>query len=123
MIYLLLADLAVVAHVLFVLFVVGGGLLVRRWPRMAWLHLPAVLWGVVIEFKGWVCPLTHLENRFRTLGGGAGYAGSFIEHYLEPLLYPPGLTVHAQVIMGAGLLAINAAFYGCFWWRSSRGRR
>lgn len=115
MIYLLLADCTVVVHVIFVLFVVGGGVAVLRWPRLAWLHLPAAVWGGIVELKGWICPLTHLENLFRRLGGEDVYFGSFIEHYLEPILYPPGLTVRSQVIMGLGVLAVNAAIYFRLW--------
>ena len=109
--YPLLADLAVLAHTMFVLFVVGGGLAVLRWPRLAWLHLPAAIWGVVIELTGWVCPLTYLENHFRRLGGEAGYSGTFIQQYLEPLLYPLGLTLRSRVMLGLGVLGINTAIY------------
>jgi uncharacterized membrane protein YhhN len=114
-IYLLLADFAVVAHALFVLFVVGGGLAVLRWPRLAWLHLPAAVWGGVIEILGWICPLTRLENHFRRLGGESGYSGSFIAQYLEPILYPPGLTLRAQVLMGLAVLVLNAVLYVSLW--------
>jgi len=120
MIFSVLADLAVLAHAMFVLFVVCGGLAVLRWPRLAWLQLPAALWGVFIEFKGWICPLTYLENHFRRLGGEAGYGGSFIEHYLEPLLYPLGLTTRSQVMMGMVVLSLNAGVYVCLWWKCSR---
>ena len=120
MIYSLLADFTVLVHIIFVLFVICGGLLVLRWRRLAWLHLPAAFWGVIIELKGWICPLTHLENRFRRLGGETGYATSFVEHYLEPVLYPAGLTVRSQVIMGLVVLGINVAFYCCLWWQGSR---
>jgi len=120
MIFSLLADLAVLVHAMFVLFVVCGGLAVLRWPRLAWLHLPAAIWGVIIELQGWICPLTYLENHFRRLGGEAGYGGSFIEHYLEPLLYPLGLTSHSQVIMAMGVLGINAAVYFRLWWKNTR---
>jgi len=120
MIFSLLADLAVLVHAMFVLFVVCGGLAVLRWPRLAWLHLPAAIWGTFIEFKGWICPLTYLENHFRRLGGAVGYGGSFIEHYLEPLLYPLGLTSRFQVIMGIGVLGLNAAIYFRLWRKGSR---
>ena len=120
MIFSLLADMAVLAHAMFVLIVVCGGLAVLRWPRLAWLQLPAAMWGAVIELKGWICPLTYLENHFRRLGGEAGYGGSFIEHYLEPLLYPLGLTSRSRVMMGMGVLGINAAVYLCLWWKVSR---
>jgi hypothetical protein len=119
MIYLLLADFAVVVHALFVLFVVGGGLAVLRWPRLAWLHLPAAVWGGVIEIKGWICPLTHLENHFRHLGGEAGYAGSFVAQYIEPILYPSGLTARAQIFIGLGVLALNAVLYVRLWQHGS----
>ena len=119
MIYPLLADLVVLVHVAFVLFVVSGGLAVLRWRRLAWIHLPAAVWGVAIELKGWVCPLTYLENGFRRLGGEAGYGGSCIEYYLEPILYPIGLTHNRQLLMGIGVMLFNAALYGCLWWRTS----
>jgi len=120
MIFSVLADLAVLTHAMFVLFVVCGGLAVLRWPRLAWLQLPAALWGVFIELKGWICPLTYLENHFRRLGGEAGYGGSFIEHYLEPLLYPLGLTTRSQIMMGIGVLGLNAVVYVYLWWKCSR---
>jgi len=123
MVFSVLADLAVVIHIMFVLFVLFGGLAVVRRPRLAWLHLPAALWGALIEFKGWICPLTYLENHFRHVGGEAGYSGSFIEHYLEPLLYPLGLTTRSQVLMGMIVLGLNAAVYGYLWWKRSRKSR
>jgi hypothetical protein len=104
----------------FVLFVVLGGLLVLRWPRLAWLHLPAAVWGALIEFAGWICPLTPLENRLRRAGGTAGYAGGFVEHYLLPVLYPVGLTRGVQYVLGAGVVLVNAAVY---WWVFRRVRR
>lgn len=120
MIFSLMADLSVLVHAMFVLFVVCGGLVVLRRPRLAWLHLPAALWGAIIELKGWICPLTHLENHFRRLGGGAGYGGSFVEHYLQPLLYPLGLTPRSQIMLGMGVLALNAVIYASLWWKISR---
>lgn len=111
MIFSVLADLAVLTHVMFVLFAVFGGLAVLRWPRLAWLQLPAALWGGIIELKGWICPLTYLENRFRRMSGADGYSGSFIEQYLEPLLYPLGLTPRSQLVMGLGVLGINMLVY------------
>ena len=117
MLYLLIADLLVLLHLAFVGFVVVGVLLVLRWPRLAWIHLPCALWGALIEFSGWVCPLTPLENRFRQLGGQAGYAGGFVEHYLLPVLYPQGLTRPVQVVLGMLVLILNAAAYGYLWHR------
>lgn len=110
--YRALADFVVVVHVGFVLFVVFGGLLVLRRPRLALLHLPAAVWGVMIEFAGWVCPLTPLENALRMRGGEAGYSGGFIEHYLLPVLYPADLTRGIQLALGSIVLAMNLAVYG-----------
>jgi Protein of Unknown function (DUF2784) len=112
LIYRALADLVLVVHLAFVLFVVLGGLLVLRWPRLAWLHTPAAIWGVLIEYAGWICPLTPLENSFRTRGGEAGYSGGFIQHYIQPVLYPAGLTRSTQVVLGSLVLILNLAAYG-----------
>jgi hypothetical protein len=111
MLYRLLADFVVVVHLLFVVFVVAGGLLVLRWPRVAWVHIPAAVWGTLIEFAGWICPLTPLENRLRRLGGEAGYAGGFVEEYLLAILYPSGLTRTHQVVLGVLVLVLNLAVY------------
>ncbi|MEE9142190.1 MAG: DUF2784 domain-containing protein [Gammaproteobacteria bacterium] len=111
MLWRILADLVVVTHLAFVVFVVAGGLLALKWPKVVWLHIPALIWGMVIEFTGWICPLTPLENAFRHLGGLAGYEGGFIEHYLKPLLYPAGLTPTIQWALGIGLFALNAVVY------------
>ena len=88
----LAADLVVVVHLAFILFVMFGGLLVWKWPKMAWLPLPAVAWGAFVEFTGSVCPLTPLENRLRAAHDGGAYGDSFIQHYVVPLVYPPGMT-------------------------------
>lgn len=108
----LAADLVASLHFAFVVFVVLGGLLVLRWPRLAWLHLPAVAWGASIELLGWICPLTPLENRLRHEAGLAGYEGGFVEHYLLPMLYPASLSRSVQVILGLSVLLINAVVYG-----------
>ena len=110
--WLLLADLTVLAHAAFVVFVVAGGLAVWRWPRAAWAHLPAAAWGVAIEWSGAVCPLTPLENRLRALGGGGAYGGDFVGEYVLPLLYPAGLTRPVQIALGTFVLLLNAAIYG-----------
>jgi hypothetical protein len=112
LIYRALADLILALHLVFVLFVVLGGLLVLRSPRAAWIHIPAAIWGVLIEYTGWICPLTPLENSLRTRGGEAGYNGGFIEHYIQPLLYPAGLTRSTQVVLGSLVLALNLTAYG-----------
>ena len=111
MIYRVLADLVLVIHLAFVLFVVLGGLLVLRWPRLALVHIPAAIWGVLIEFSGWICPLTPLENSLRMKGGEAGYSGGFIEHYVLPTLYPSGLTRPTQLVLGSIVLVLNLAAY------------
>lgn len=117
MAYRVLADLLVLLHLGFVVFVVVGGFLVWRWPRLAWVHLPAAAWGVWIDLSAGICPLTPLENRLRAAGGEAGYATSFVEHYVMPLLYPVGLTPAAQAWLGIGVLAVNALAYGVWSWR------
>jgi uncharacterized protein DUF2784 len=107
----MIADLIVLVHFAFVMFVVLGGLLVLWWPRVIWLHVPAVLWGVLIEFTGWICPLTPLENQLRRRYGQETYEGDFIAQYLLPALYPDGLTRNDQLFLGGLALAINAAIY------------
>ncbi|MDX2060149.1 MAG: DUF2784 domain-containing protein, partial [Gemmatimonadales bacterium] len=91
--------------------------LVLRWRRLAWLHLPAAIWGVAIEVSGWICPLTPLENHWRRKAGQAGYEGGFIEHYLTAAIYPEGLTRTAQWLIALGVLAINLAVYAVVWRR------
>jgi hypothetical protein len=120
MLYRTLADTVLVFHLAFVLFVVLGGLLVLRWPRLMWVHLPAAVWGVLIELAGWICPLTPLEKRLRRMGGEAGYEGGFIEHYVVAVLYPRGLTRGVQLGLGLAVLAITVAVY---WRVLSRGRK
>ena len=109
--YSRLADLVLLVHFAFILFVVLGGFLVMRWPWLAWLHLPAALWGALIEFAGWICPLTPLEVSLRRAGGEAGYAGGFIERYLTPTIYPEGLTRSVQVALGLVVVVINVLVY------------
>jgi hypothetical protein len=117
---LLLADLIVAVHLAFIIFVVAGGLLALRRPRAAWLHLPAVIWGAVIEFTGAACPLTPLENMLRAAAGSERYAGDFVGRYLLQVVYPDGLTRESQVALGAAVLALNAAIYA---WMLVRRRR
>jgi hypothetical protein len=121
--YRLIADLLVLLHLAFLGFVVLGALLVLRRPRLAWIHLPCALWGMLIEFAGWICPLTPLENRFRQLGGQAGYAGGFVEHYVLPVLYPHDLTRQMQLALGTVVLIINAVAYRRVWVRGASGKR
>ncbi|MBA3443430.1 MAG: DUF2784 domain-containing protein [Gemmatimonadales bacterium] len=110
--YGLLADLVVGLHFIFVLFVVLGGLLVLRRPKVAYLHLPAAAWGAAIEFAGWICPLTPLEKWLRSQAGSTGYSGGFVEHYILPVLYPSALTREIQLLLGCIVIAINLAIYG-----------
>ncbi|MEJ5378268.1 MAG: DUF2784 domain-containing protein [bacterium] len=111
MFYGLLADLVVVLHALFVLFVAVGGLLVFRWAKMAWVHVPSVLWAVIVEWSGWICPLTPLENKLRLLANEQAYGGDFVERFLVALLYPEVLTRPLQMALGAGVLLINGFIY------------
>ena len=117
--YRTLADAVVVFHFGFVLFVVLGGALVLRWRRAVWVHLPCAAWGALIEFGGWICPLTPLERRLRDLGHQAGYAGGFVEHYITRVMYPTGLTREMQIAIGVFVIAINLLFY----WLAFRRKR
>lgn len=121
MFYDSLATLVVIVHFAFVLFVALGGLLVLRRPRLAWLHVPAALYGAVIEFVGFDCPLTPLEIWLRRQAGEAGYSGGFIEHYVTAALYPEGLTREVQVLLGTLVLVINGTVYVLL--LRQRGRR
>ncbi len=121
MVYQLLADLVLCVHFLFVVFSMLGALLLIRWPQVIWGHLPAVGWAAWIEFSGNICPLTPLENELRIRGGGAGYAGDFVGHYLLGMIYPDGLTRQVQLILGALVLGINLVLYGyVFFWRKRK---
>lgn len=120
MLYQIVANMILILHLAFVVFVLFGGLLTLRWRRIVWLHLPAVAWGAIVEFAGWICPLTPLEIWLRLQGGESGYRSDFIEHYLLPLLYPSSLTREVQVVLGAVVLAVNLAIYGWMWRRAFR---
>lgn len=123
MLYRLAADAVLVLHLAFIAFAILGAVLVVRWPRIALVHLPAAAWGFFVELTGRVCPLTYAENALRIRAGEAGYAESFIEHYLLAVVYPDGLTRAAQLVLAAAVIAINVAIYG---WllhrRRNRGR-
>ena len=123
MLYPFLADAVLLVHLGFILFVVAGGFLVLRWPGIAWIQLPAALWGVVIEWVGWICPLTPLENWLRARGGGVRYEGSFVEHYLLHVIYPTGLTRGMQIMLGVGVLALNVLAYALLFARATASRR
>jgi uncharacterized protein DUF2784 len=109
--YGLLADMVAVVHLLFVLFVIFGSLFLIRWPRMVWIHAPALVWGLFVEFAGATCPLTPLENRLRVLGGETGYPHDFLSHWLQTVLYPEGLTRGFQMMLGTSLLLLNLGLY------------
>ena len=120
-VYALLADFVLGLHMGFVAFVVAGGALLSRRPWLAWLHLPAMLWGALIEFRHGDCPLTPLENQLRQAAGQAGYAGDFVAHYLIAALYPQGLTPEIQTGLGMIVVGVNLGFYGRAW-RARRRR-
>ena len=111
MAYNFAATAIAVLHLAFIVFVLLGGLLVLRWPRLAWVHVPAAVWGVLIEFFGWWCPLTRWENYFLAQAGRAGYGGGFVAHYIMPVIYPPGLTRGMEIAIGILVLVINVSVY------------
>jgi hypothetical protein len=120
MLYRVAADAVVFLHLVFIVFVVFGGVLVLRWRWLMALHLPAVAWGAVVELLHLYCPLTPLENALRERAGEQGYSGDFVEHYLIPLIYPSGLTPQIQLWLGAVVVLINLGVYGGLatrWWR------
>lgn len=123
MLYRVTADIVLVLHMVFILFAVLGGVLVLKRLWLAWLHLPAVAWAAMIEFAGWYCPLTPLENSLRAAGGEQGYSGGFIEHYLAPLIYPEGLTRELQIGLGLVVVLINLAVYAVVLRRIRKARR
>ena len=118
MFYRVLADITVIIHFLFILFVITGALLALRWKKIILLHIPAVIWGAVVEYTGWICPLTPWENRFRTLAGEAVYRGDFIGNYILPVIYPGDLTRDMQIILGTIVILINVILYGTIIYRS-----
>jgi len=119
--YPLLANLVLIVHLAFVVFVLCGGLLVLRWQWIAWLHVPAIAWGAFVEFSGWICPLTPLENWLRAQGGDISYRSDFIAQYLLPVLYPGDLTRDLQLLLGTVVIVLNAAVYWWLWQMQARG--
>jgi Protein of Unknown function (DUF2784) len=111
MLYRILADATALLHFAFVLFVALGGLLVLRWRKLAWIHLPAAVWGALIEIMNWTCPLTAYENLFRERGGMQGYGDDFIAFHIFRLIYPDGLTRTMQFAIAAFVLLVNTAVY------------
>jgi hypothetical protein len=120
MLYRSLADLVFLVHVVFIVFVLFGGLLALRWPPAPMIHLPAAMWGAAVEFFGWICPLTPLEDALRRAGGGTGYSMGFIERYLVPLVYPGELDRGVQIVLGAIVLAVNLVVYAVVFRRARR---
>ncbi|KHT62516.1 hypothetical protein RJ45_17010 [Photobacterium gaetbulicola] len=127
MIYRMLADLVVILHLLFIIFALFGGLLVLWRGYMLLVHVPAALWVAVISFKGWICPLTPLENQLRQAAGSEGYPGGFVEYYLIPVIYPVGLRFDVQVFLGITAMGINIVIYAIVYYRyklrQGRGKR
>ena len=119
--YPLLADLVLIVHLAFVVFVLCGGLLVLRWRWIAWLHMPTIAWGAFVEFSGWICPLTPLENWLRAQGGETAYRSDFIAQYLLPVLYPGDLTRDLQLLLGTVVVVLNTAVYWWLWQMQARG--
>ena len=113
-----LADGVLVVHLAFIVFVLLGGLLVLRWPRVAWLHVPAVIWGIYVELSGRICPLTPLENSLRQAAGQVGYSAGFIEHYVTAIIYPDGLSRGIQMVVAAVVIVVNGFVY----WRLAARR-
>ena len=110
--YRILADSVLLIHLAFILFVLFGGIIGFWWRKIVVLHLPAVFWGAFVEFSGWICPLTPLENRFRIKAGEFGYSGGFVENYIIPIIYIEGLTAEIQIIFGTLVLVLNLLIYG-----------
>ncbi len=123
MIYHALANLVIVGHLAFVIFAALGGFLALKWRSLAWIQVPAFLWGALVELAGWVCPLTPLENWLREKGGGLVYHTGFIEHYILPLLYPDILTRSLQIFLGLLVLSVNLGLYGWILWRTAQEGR
>ena len=122
MLYWIAANIVLVIHLVFVIYVVCGGLIVFRWKWTVILHLPAMFWGALLEFNGWLCPLTPLEQWLRIAGGKQGYSGGFIEHYLLSLLYPAGLTRDIQILLGVFVVVTNILIYSVLIYRIFRKR-
>ena len=121
MIYKLSADCVLLLHFGFIIFVVFGGLLAIKNAKWAWLHVPAAAWAGLVEFAGWFCPLTPLENWLRFKTGSGVYQDSFIAHYLLPLIYPAELTRGVQIILGAGVVLISLLVYSFVFYKRIRG--
>lgn len=111
MVYSFFSDMVVLLHFIYVIFAVAGGMLLIWWPKVIWIHVPSAIWAALISFAGWICPLTYLENWLRIKSGGIGYSTGFIIQYIEPVLYPAGLTYFHQVILGLIVVVLNLIIY------------
>jgi len=111
LVYLILTDLVIIIHVLFVIFALLVGLLLIARRYLIVVHLPAAIWASLIGFMGWTCPLTPLENYLRNTAGADGYTGGFVEHYLMPILYPVGITANIQIALGIFVVFFNIGIY------------
>jgi hypothetical protein len=109
--FAVLAGAVVLLHVAFVAFVLAGALLAIRWRWIPWAHIPAAAWAAFVEVSGRICPLTPLENAFRSRAGLDPYSGDFVAEYVFPVLYPDGLTRNAQIVFGLVVVLVNAAAY------------
>jgi hypothetical protein len=105
------ADIVLSLHFAFILFGLFGGFLVLYKRRVVWLHAPVVLWSSLVNLAGWICPLTPLENIFRSAAGQSGYGGGFVEHYIAPLIYPGGMPRTLELVAGISVLAWNSFVY------------
>ena len=122
MLYSIFADIVIFVHFMFIVFVLTGGFLVLRWHKLIWLHIPAAVWGMLVEFTGWFCPLTDLENWLMLQLGQQGYAISFVERYILPIIYPAQLTRDTQFVLGMIVVIVNIVAYGLIWRQSRSGR-
>ena len=116
------ADLVLAVHLGFIVFVILGGLLLLRFPKIMYLHIPAAVWGAFVEISGRICPLTTWENDLRQRAGESGYAESFVEHYLVPIIYPAGLTRDVQLTLAGIVVFANIVIYAWLLYRWNKSR-
>ena len=114
MLYQIAADFVVILHFAFIVFVMGGVFLVFRWRWVIWLHIPAVIWGALIEISGWICPLTPVENSLRKAAGVESYSADFVEHYLLPVIYPAGFSREVFIVIGVAVILLNVILYAIY---------
>ena len=107
----LAANLTLIVHFAFILFVVFGALLFFVATKIIFIHFPALIWGSYIELTNSICPLTYLENWFLHKANLTTYSEGFIQNYLVPIVYPVSLTKDLQIYLGIALIVINIVFY------------